>query len=343
MTVFVTGGAGFIGSTLIKYFLSETEYNIVNIDKLNYAGNLASLKSIAESSRYRFVKADINDTHLLRKLFEYHQPCAVFHLAAETHVDRSISAPFAFLEANTKGTFSVLEASRNYLDGLNINDRSLFRFHHVSTDEVYGELGVSDEEHCELTRYNPSSPYAASKASSDHLVRAWGRTYGIPVIVSNCSNNYGPFQYPEKLIPLVIINAIKEIELPIFGKGTQVRDWIFVEDHVSALIKIFENGKIGHSYNIGSSDQRANIEVVEIICDLLDEMSPTKLKQASCHRDLITFVPDRPGHDMRYAIDATKLRTELNWEPNETLICGLRKTVKWYLENESWWERTQSD
>ena len=333
MRILITGGAGFIGSAVIRQYINDTTHDVINLDDITYAGNLQSLSSIADSNRYTFVQVNICDSVELKKTFDRYQPHAVMHLAAETHVDRSIDDPSIFIKSNIVGTFNLLEVSRNYWNNLIPDKKDKFVFHHVSTDEVYGDLddsGLFNEE----TRYDPSSPYSASKASSDHLVRAWYRTYGLPMIITNCSNNYGAYQYPEKLIPLIILNALEGMPLPIYGSGKQVRDWLYVEDHAKALRLSLENGKIGQTYNIGGHNEKTNIEVVNIICDLLDKLIP--LSQYIPHRSLISHVSDRPGHDKRYAVDAKKIQENLNWLPDETFESGIEKTVKWYLENKKW-------
>ena len=333
MRILITGGAGFIGSAVIRQYINDTTHDVINLDDITYAGNLQSLSSIADSDRYTFVQVNICDSVELKKTFDRYQPHAVMHLAAETHVDRSIDDPSIFIKSNIVGTFNLLEVSRNYWNNLIPDKKDKFVFHHVSTDEVYGDLddsGLFNEE----TRYDPSSPYSASKASSDHLVRAWYRTYGLPMIITNCSNNYGAYQYPEKLIPLIILNALEGTPLPVYGSGKQVRDWLYVEDHAKALRLSLENGKIGQTYNIGGHNEKTNIEVVNIICDLLDKLLP--LSQYIPHRSLISHVSDRPGHDKRYAVDAKKIQEDLNWLPDETFESGIEKTVKWYLENKEW-------
>ena len=333
MRILITGGAGFIGSAVIRQYINDTTHDVINLDDITYAGNLQSLSSIADSNRYTFVQVNICDSVQLKETFDRYQPDAVMHLAAETHVDRSIDDPSIFIKSNIVGTFNLLEVSRNYWNNLIPDKKDKFVFHHVSTDEVYGDLddsGLFNEE----TRYDPSSPYSASKASSDHLVRAWYRTYGLPMIITNCSNNYGAYQYPEKLIPLIILNALEGMPLPIYGSGKQVRDWLYVEDHAKALRLSLENGKIGQTYNIGGHNEKTNIEVVNIICDLLDKLIP--LSQYIPHRSLISHVSDRPGHDKRYAVDAKKIQENLNWLPDETFESGIEKTVKWYLENKEW-------
>lgn len=336
----ITGGAGFIGSAVIRELIQNTNHRVVNVDKLTYAGNLESLANVEASGHYAFVQADICDANIMQQLFEQYQPDVVMHLAAESHVDRSIDGPSEFIQTNVVGTAVLLEAARSYWNGLQQQDAvkaNAFRFHHISTDEVYGDLDGTDDLFTEDTSYAPSSPYSASKASSDHLVRAWQRTYSLPTLVTNCSNNYGPFHFPEKLIPLMILNALAGKPLPIYGDGQQIRDWLFVEDHARALIKVANEGQVGETYNIGGHNEKANLTVVETLCDLLQELVPRK----SSYRDLITFVTDRPGHDVRYAIDASKVERELGWVPNETFETGLRKTVQWYLANETWWKRVQ--
>ena len=333
MRILITGGAGFIGSAVIRQYINDTTHDVINLDDITYAGNLQSLSSIADSDRYTFVQVNICYSVQLKETFDRYQPHAVMHLAAETHVDRSIDDPSIFIKSNIVGTFNLLEVSRNYWNNLIPDKKDKFVFHHVSTDEVYGDLddsGLFNEE----TRYDPSSPYSASKACSDHLVRAWYRTYGLPMIITNCSNNYGAYQYPEKLIPLIILNALEGMPLPVYGSGKQVRDWLYVEDHAKALRLSLENGKIGQTYNIGGHNEKTNIEVVNIICDLLDKLIP--LSQYIPHRSLISHVSDRPGHDKRYAVDAKKIQENLNWLPNETFESGIEKTVKWYLENKEW-------
>ena len=342
MKVLVTGGAGFIGSAVIRLINSQTDFVVINLDKLTYAGNLDSLPDVIDSQRYSHEQVDICDGRALTRVFEEHQPTCVMHLAAESHVDRSIDGPADFINTNITGTFNLLEAVRKYFDVLNAAEQKQFRFHHISTDEVYGDLEGTDDLFTEQTPYSPSSPYSASKAASDHLVRAWGRTYGLPVIITNCSNNYGPYHFPEKLIPHVILNAIHGKPLPIYGSGLQIRDWLYVEDHAKALIKVVTEGEIGETYNIGGHNEKTNLEVVQTICDLLEELAPEKPSGIDKYRDLITFVKDRPGHDARYAIDASKIERELGWVPEETFETGLRKTVQWYLDNTSWWERVLS-
>lgn len=342
MKILVTGGAGFIGSALIRTLLEQTKYDIINLDILTYAGNLESLPRDLRSPRYIHEQVSICDRHQLVRIFSQHQPTFVMHLAAESHVDRSIDQPTDFIDTNIAGTFHLLEAARSYYHNLSESAQNKFRFHHISTDEVYGDLGVTDDIFTEQTAYSPSSPYSASKAASDHLVRAWGRTYGLPVVITNCSNNYGPYQFPEKLIPHVILNALNGKPLPVYGDGLQVRDWLYVEDHAEALIKVVTDGKIGETYNIGGHNEKTNLEVIEKICELLEELAPHKPLGVKSYNNLITFVEDRPGHDTRYAIDASKIQRELEWVPNETFETGLRKTVQWYLENDTWWSRVMS-
>lgn len=338
-TILVTGGAGFIGSAVVRHIIENTQDNVVNVDKLTYAGNLESLESVENNPRYAFEQVDICDAKALARVFEHHQPDAVMHLAAESHVDRSIDGPAAFIETNIVGTYTLLEAARAYWNSLNDERKAAFRFHHISTDEVYGDLEGTDDLFTETTPYAPSSPYSASKASSDHLVRAWLRTYGLPTIVTNCSNNYGPFHFPEKLIPLMILNALDGKPLPVYGNGQQIRDWLFVEDHARALYKVVTEGKVGETYNIGGHNEKANIDVVRTICSLLEELVPNKPEGVAKYEDLITYVKDRPGHDVRYAIDAAKIGRELGWKPQETFESGIRKTVEWYLNNTKWWSR----
>lgn len=339
MKILVTGGAGFIGSAVVRHIIENTQDSVVNVDKLTYAGNLESLESVENNPRYAFEQVDICDVKELARVFEQHKPDAVMHLAAESHVDRSIDGPAAFIETNIVGTYTLLEASRAYWNSLDDEKKAAFRFHHISTDEVYGDLEGTDDLFTETTPYAPSSPYSASKASSDHLVRAWLRTYGLPTIVTNCSNNYGPFHFPEKLIPLMILNALDGKPLPVYGNGQQIRDWLFVEDHARALYKVVTEGEIGETYNIGGHNEKANIDVVRTICALLEELVPNKPEGVAKYEDLITYVKDRPGHDVRYAIDAAKIGRELGWKPQETFESGIRKTVEWYLNNKKWWSR----
>ena len=342
MKIMVTGGAGFIGSELIRRIIFGTKHHVLNLDKLTYAGNLESLNEVSSNHRYQFENIDICNQEAINSIFKKYKPNAVMHLAAESHVDKSIDGPVDFMKTNIMGTFTMLEASNMYFQKLEGLDKENFRFHHISTDEVYGDLGNPNDYFTELTPYAPSSPYSASKASSDHLVRSWWRTYGLPVIVTNCSNNYGPYHFPEKLIPHIILNAIQGKSLPIYGDGSQIRDWLFVEDHARALLKVLSEAKVGETYNIGGNNEKTNLEVVEDICELLEEMAPKKPTNVNYYRDLITFVSDRPGHDRRYAIDASKITRDLNWIPQESFNSGLRKTVSWYLENKSWWQRILS-
>ena len=339
MRILVTGGAGFIGSAVIRHIIENTHHHVLNVDKLTYAGNLESLRSIEKSERYKFSQTDICDQVVLERIFHEFQPDSVMHLAAESHVDRSIDGPAAFIQTNIVGTYSLLEAARKYWLSLSVEEKEAFRFHHISTDEVYGDLVGTTDLFTETTPYAPSSPYSASKASSDHLVRAWQRTYGLPTIVTNCSNNYGPYHFPEKLIPLVILNALDAKPLPIYGKGDQIRDWLFVEDHARALYQVVTEGVVGETYNIGGHNEKQNIEVVKTICKILDELKPQSTGQK--YETLITFVKDRPGHDLRYAIDAAKIEKELGWTPQETFESGIRKTVEWYLNNLDWSRRVQ--
>lgn len=336
MKILITGGAGFIGSAVIRRVISTSNDEVINVDKLTYAGNLDSLAPVASNPRYHFEKVDVCDAAAVQRLFDQYQPDAVMHLAAESHVDRSIDGPAAFIQTNIVGTYTMLEAARRYWGSLSSDAQQRFRFHHISTDEVYGSLGATGF-FTEETPYEPSSPYSASKASSDHLVRAWEHTFKLPTVVTNCSNNYGPYQYPEKLIPLVIQNALAGKPLPIYGKGDNVRDWLFVDDHADALLTVLKTGKIGETYNIGGCNEKTNLEVVHGICAILDELTPNSAHVP--HKSLITFVKDRPGHDQRYAIDASKIRRELNWSPAESFETGLRKTVQWYLDNQEWCRR----
>ncbi|SFP23756.1 dTDP-glucose 4,6-dehydratase [Ectopseudomonas composti] len=341
MRILITGGAGFIGSALIRHLIQDTEHEVLNLDKLTYAGNLESLTPVAYNPRYRFVQADIADSERVAATLAEFQPEAIMHLAAESHVDRSIDGPAAFIQTNIVGTYSLLESTRAYWLGLDAERKAAFRFHHISTDEVYGDLHGVDDLFTETTSYAPSSPYSASKAASDHLVRAWQRTYGLPVLITNCSNNYGPYHFPEKLIPLMILNALAGKPLPVYGNGQQVRDWLYVEDHARALLKVVSEGEVGETYNIGGHNEQKNLDVVTAICALLEELAPQKPVGISRYEELITYVQDRPGHDLRYAIDASKIERELGWVPEETFESGLRKTVQWYLDNLDWCRRVQ--
>lgn len=346
MKILITGGAGFIGSAVIRYVIGSTADSVVNVDKLTYAGNLESLANLNDSERYAFEHIDICERSELDRVFREHQPDAVMHLAAESHVDRSIDGPAVFIETNIVGTYTLLEAARQYWQSLDGHRKTAFRFHHISTDEVYGDLEDPEHLFTETTSYAPSSPYSASKASSDHLVRAWQRTYCLPTVITNCSNNYGPFHFPEKLIPLIILNALEGKRLPIYGKGDQIRDWLYVEDHARALYKVVTEGQVGETYNIGGHNEKQNIEVVHTLCELLDELKPAKpdsiVGHLGSYKGLITYVQDRPGHDRRYAIDATKIQRELGWSPDETFESGIRKTVVWYLNNLDWCRRVQN-
>ncbi|MDH1729384.1 dTDP-glucose 4,6-dehydratase, partial [Pseudomonas chengduensis] len=341
MRILITGGAGFIGSALIRHLIQSTEHDVLNLDKLTYAGNLESLAPVDDNPRYRFVQADIADSPVVAQTLAEFQPDAIMHLAAESHVDRSIDGPAAFIQTNIVGTYSLLESTRAYWLGLSAERKAAFRFHHISTDEVYGDLHGVDDLFTETTPYAPSSPYSASKAASDHLVRAWQRTYGLPVLLTNCSNNYGPYHFPEKLIPLMILNALAGKPLPVYGNGQQVRDWLYVEDHARALLKVVSEGQVGETYNIGGHNEQKNLDVVRAICALLEELAPQKPAGIARYEDLITYVQDRPGHDLRYAIDAGKIERELGWVPQETFETGLRKTVQWYLDNLDWCRRVQ--
>lgn len=339
MKILVTGGAGFIGSAVIRHIINDTNDEVLNLDKLTYAGNLESLASIENNPRYQFAQADICDAIAVKQLFNDFQPDLVMHLAAESHVDRSIDGPSDFIQTNIVGTYNLLEVARSYWQTLTDDKKANFKFHHISTDEVYGDLDGTDNLFTETTAYSPSSPYSASKASSDHLVRAWQRTYGLPTIVTNCSNNYGPYHFPEKLIPLMILNALDGKALPVYGNGQQIRDWLYVEDHARALYKVITEGKIGETYNIGGHNEKANIDVVKTICSILDELQPQANGQK--YESLITYVKDRPGHDLRYAIDASKIQKDLGWVPEESFETGIRKTVKWYLNNLEWCRNVQ--
>jgi len=340
-TFLITGGAGFIGSAVVRHLLADSAHRVVNLDKLTYAGNLESLPGAADHPRYAFECVDICDRRELDRVLREHNPDAVMHLAAESHVDRSIDGAGAFIHTNIVGTYTLLDAARDYWRQMPESRRGGFRFHHVSTDEVYGDLSEGGGLFVENTPYAPSSPYAASKASSDHLVRAWKRTYGLPVVITNCSNNYGPYQFPEKLIPLMILNALDGKPLPVYGRGNQIRDWLYVEDHARALVAVLLRGALGETYNIGGHNEQRNLDVVETLCSLLDELVPTRPAGRKQHRELITFVTDRPGHDLRYAIDAGKIERELGWKPAETFETGLRKTVEWYLNNRTWCQRVR--
>lgn len=337
----ITGGAGFIGSAVIRNIINNTKHSVINIDNLTYAGNLQSLISVENDPRYTFEKVDICNSIEVLKVFNTHQPDLVMHLAAESHVDRSIDGPAKFIQTNIIGTYVLLEVTREYLLGLDVEKKNNFRFHHVSTDEVYGDLKMTDNLFTEETPYSPSSPYSATKASSDHLVRAWQRTFKLPTLITNCSNNYGPYQFPEKLIPLIILKALKGENLPIYGNGKQVRDWLYVDDHAKALLHVALNGVIGETYNIGGHNELQNIDVVKTICGILDELSPSKLSGIKKYEKLITYVNDRVGHDFRYAIDANKIANELNWKPDETFTTGIKKTVEWYLKNKVWCDRVE--
>jgi len=341
LKILVTGGAGFIGSAVIRHILQNTVDEVINVDKLTYAGNLSSIATVLPSERYVFCQVDICDQAALTNVFQEHQPDAVMHLAAESHVDRSIDGPGEFIQTNIVGTYQLLDIARGYWEQLEEEKKSAFVFHHVSTDEVYGDLDGPEGFFTEDTSYDPSSPYSASKASADHLVRAWNRTYGFPVVITNCSNNYGPYHFPEKLVPHIILNALKGEPLPIYGDGTQVRDWLFVDDHARALYKVITEGKVAETYNIGGHNEKQNIEVVQSICSILEELAPdnpNSLTSGKGYADLIEFVKDRPGHDLRYAIDASKIEKELGWRPQESFESGMRKTVLWYLENTAWWQ-----
>ena len=343
MKIFITGGAGFIGSSLVKYIIKNTDDIVINIDKLTYSGNQDSLSKVESNKNYFFEKIDICNRESLRKVFLKYKPDALMHLAAESHVDRSIDDPSPFINTNIIGTYNLLEETRAYFKHLTKDQKKIFKFHHISTDEVFGDLTLKQEPFNESTPYAPSSPYSASKAGSDHLVRAWGRTYKLPVTITNCSNNYGPFQYPEKLIPLMIINALQGKKLPIYGNGTNIRDWLFVEDHVKGLVKVLKTGVPGQDYNIGGNNEMKNIEVVEQICNILNKLVEDKPRNVDDFKDLIVFVDERPGHDLRYAINSTKIKNDLLWSPEETFESGLYKTVEWYLNNQAWWQKILDD
>ena len=332
--ILVTGGAGFIGSALVRYLVNNTDYSVLTLDSLTYAGNLHSLASLDGNARHRFVRGDIRDVELVRALLNEFRPNIITHLAAESHVDRSIDGPSAFIQTNIVGTYCLIEQALKYWKELSGADRTAFRFHHISTDEVFGSLD-STGRFSETTSYDPRSPYSASKAASDHLVRAWAHTFGLPVLITNCSNNYGPYQFPEKLIPLAILNGLRGAPIPVYGTGLNIRDWLFVDDHVRALVRVFEAGQPGQTYLVGGNNERTNLQVVQGICDCLDELRPRP--GAAPRRELISFVQDRPGHDQRYAIDAGKITRELGWNPSETFESGLESTVRWYLENGDWW------
>jgi dTDP-glucose 4,6-dehydratase len=337
----ITGGAGFIGSAVIRHIINNTNHSVVNVDKLTYAGNLESLESIEDDARYTFEQVDICDANEIKRVFNKHQPDIVMHLAAESHVDRSIDAPGEFIQTNIVGTYVLLEESRDYWSGLEGDKKDSFRLHHVSTDEVYGDLEGTDDLFTEETSYAPSSPYSAAKASSDHLVRAWQRTFKFPTLITNCSNNYGSYQFPEKLIPLIILNALEGKDLPIYGNGKQIRDWLYVDDHARALLHVALTGEVGETYNIGGHNELQNIEVVKTVCSILNDLVPSKLDGIKQYEQLITYVGDRAGHDVRYAIDATKIDKELGWTPDETFATGIKKTVEWYLENTVWCDRVK--
>jgi len=338
--IVVTGGAGFIGSAVVRHLIGETAHEVVTLDKLTYAGSMENLRGVLDSSRHTFVKADICDRPTLDRILMEHEPDAIMHLAAESHVDRSIDGPMDFIQTNIIGTYTLLESARSYLEKCEPRKQDRFRFHHISTDEVYGSLG-KEGLFTETTRYRPNSPYSASKASSDHLVRAWNKTYNLPVVTSNCSNNYGPYQFPEKLIPLVILNAVEAKPLPVYGKGENVRDWLYVDDHARALVTVLTQGKVGETYNIGGHNEKTNIEVVHTICEILQRILPNSMIRH--YKDLIAFVKDRPGHDLRYAIDASKIERELGWRPRETFETGMEKTVRWYLDNSEWCNKVQAE
>jgi dTDP-glucose 4,6-dehydratase len=333
MKIFITGGAGFIGSAVVRMAVNSG-HEILNLDSLSYAANLSNISEVSSSSDYHFVKGDICDSDIVGNIFSNYKPDAIMHLAAESHVDRSIEGPSEFIKTNILGTFNLLQEARTYYEGLKGNKKDLFRFHHVSTDEVYGDLDISDPAFEETTSYDPSSPYSASKAGSDHLVRAWGRTYGLPILITNCSNNYGPYQFPEKLIPVVILKALNGESIPVYGKGDNIRDWLYVDDHADALLRVLKTGKVGETYNIGGNNERSNLELVETICDLIDKRATSLIKPS---RELIEFVNDRPGHDRRYAINANKIKSDLGWEPSVKWDDGFKKTIDWYIANQNWW------
>ena len=339
--ILITGGAGFIGSALVRHIINNTDLTVINVDKLTYAGNLESLSSVHNSTRYFFERVDICDAIEIRRILNEHHPDIIIHLAAESHVDRSIDGPGDFIQTNIVGTYVLLEEARFYWSNLKKNKKEAFKFHHVSTDEVYGDLEGTDDLFTEVTPYSPSSPYSASKASSDHLVRSWQRTFGLPTLITNCSNNYGPYQFPEKLIPLIILNALSGKKLPIYGDGKQIRDWLYVDDHARALLHVALNGTTGETYNIGGHNEKQNIEVVKTVCSILDKSVPSQIAGIESYEQLITFVTDRAGHDVRYAIDATKIATELGWTPKETFETGIQKTVQWYLDNQTWCNRVK--
>jgi len=339
--ILVTGGAGFIGSAVIRHIINNTNYQVVNVDKLTYAGNVESLTDVSDNERYQFEQVDICNTTDIKRIFNQYQPNIIMHLAAESHVDRSIDGPGEFIQTNIMGTYVLLETARDYWGKLEQTKQANFRFHHVSTDEVYGDLEGTDDLFTEETSYAPSSPYSATKASSDHLVRAWQRTFKLPTLITNCSNNYGPYQFPEKLIPLIILNALEGKRLPIYGNGKQVRDWLYVDDHARALLHVALTGEIGETYNIGGHNEKQNIEVVKTVCAILDELVPSQLPGITHYEELISYVTDRAGHDVRYAIDASKIASELGWTPDETFESGIKRTVEWYLDNHTWCERVQ--
>lgn len=342
LNILITGGAGFIGSAVVRHILQTTEHHVLNVDKLTYAGNLESLLPVSDNPRYQFSQTDICNRAEIERLFHEFAPDIIMHLAAESHVDRSITGSNEFIQTNIIGTYTLLEVARHYYQGLSDDKKQVFRFHHISTDEVYGDLHSTDDLFTETTPYAPSSPYSASKASSDHLVRAWHRTYGLPVVITNCSNNYGPYHFPEKLIPLTILNALNGKPLPVYGNGLQIRDWLYVEDHARALFLVATTANVGETYNIGGHNEQKNIDVVKAICELLEELAPNKPTGVVHYADLITYVKDRPGHDLRYAIDASKIWADLGWTPQETFATGLRKTVQWYLDNQEWVQHVQS-